>query len=275
MSFLRAHQLIYQEPNNITEPTFFNEMVPWLHAHPHTVEGENMTAVQERAWGCYLQGINSPQWTTKLGEFCVAFTLFHTLKDQNIIYRPKYRLDINGLEQNYIPDFSTDEFFVEVKTRNWCTPGTIGQKNFGSFYHYLPLVAETGKPIIITFLAYAEKEMGIGLRISGHQHRAQYKVLKYLEKLGIYFVPYTELEQFIRNKFLNEPSEDSDSGESAVEESVDSDSDDDSFLPLPVPLPLNHLPHLPDLAQNNATYDSDEDSDSGDNESASITCSLF
>lgn len=205
MSFERAHALVYKEhKTSLTRQNFVTQVKPWLQKHPRNEEEKKIGKNEERQWGCAIQNIQSKQWTTKLGEFSVALVLARLYND--VVYQPKHSLNINGLQQTFTPDFSTKDFFVEVKTRSWCIPGTIGQKNFGSFYHYLPLVAELEKPLIITFLAFAEKEMETNLRITGHQHPSQNACLKFLASKGVYFVPYIELREFIQIYFIENSS---------------------------------------------------------------------
>lgn len=232
MSFELAHAMIYKDgKTRLTRHNFKTEVKEWLRTHPTNSEEEEWNKNEEKTWGCAIQIIQSKQWTTKLGEFCVALVLTkmstpsslsttsltnkssfslpntHTSpkKITNIVYQPKHTLTFNGMKQTYTPDFECDQFFVEVKTRTWCVPGTIGQKNFGSFYHYLPLVSEMKKPLIIVFLAYAEQEMKTNLRITGHQHQSQKDCITFLESKGIHFVPYSELKTFINTYQHNFP----------------------------------------------------------------------
>ena len=65
-------------------------------------------------------------WTTLLGENLVHDVL--VLRGEN----PRKPKRMNGYE----PDWETDEYIWEVKTRNWTTAGTAGEKVLGTMYKY-------------------------------------------------------------------------------------------------------------------------------------------
>ena len=66
-------------------------------------------------------------------------------------------------KNHYLPDWETDDAIWEVKTRNWNTPGTAGEKVLGVPYKYSDIPRLYGKPLKIVLVAYQEHEF-----INGH-----------------------------------------------------------------------------------------------------------
>ena len=95
-----------------------------------------------------------PQFQSKnryghIGEF--LFELY--LQSRNISYSKKPNYE--GLE----PDFETDNYFYEIKTRRYNMSGTAGEKIPAVPFKYRNL--SIIKPIIIVLIAYQEVEMSI------------------------------------------------------------------------------------------------------------------
>lgn len=91
---------------------------------------------------------NNNQWTTLLGENLVKRTLM----------RNGYKVRRPICKEHYRPDFETDEYIIEVKTRNWTTSGTAGEKVFGTPYKYSDIPRLYEKPLIIVCVAFQEYE---------------------------------------------------------------------------------------------------------------------
>ena len=94
----------------------------------------------EKRWGndklkkffpkCYPENKTITQWTTKLGEEMVK----QLLQNRNLkVTRPKKRI-IDGI--GYCVDWETDNAIWEVKSRNYSTAGTAGEKIFGTVWKY-------------------------------------------------------------------------------------------------------------------------------------------
>ncbi len=113
----------------------------------------NAANIKEKKWGNNIIGQrNNGNWTTLLGENLVYEVL--KLNGEN----PRKPKKING----YYPDWETDTNIYEVKTRNWTTNGTAGEKVFGVMYKYsdIPILYE--KPLKIVCVAYQEYELTHG-----------------------------------------------------------------------------------------------------------------
>jgi hypothetical protein len=113
----------------------------------------NAANIKEKKWGNNIIGQrNNGNWTTLLGENLVYEVL--KLNGAN----PRKPKKING----YYPDWETDTNIYEVKTRNWTTTGTAGEKVFGVMYKYsdIPILYE--KPLKIVCVAYQEYELTHG-----------------------------------------------------------------------------------------------------------------
>lgn len=92
------------------------------------------------------------QWSNTLGETIV----FELLKSYGCNVRKKTKVVING--RTYIPDLETDYAYFEVKTRNYSTPGTSGEKILGTPFKYIDIPKETGKPVFIVLVGFQEYE---------------------------------------------------------------------------------------------------------------------
>ena len=96
----------------------------------------------------YLQPKSKNQWTNQFGEKLVRELLE---RKKNKVWIPKC---INGKKL----DLETPDILYEVKTRNYSTTGTIGEKIFGTAYKYCNVYKETGKKVIIVLVGYQEYE---------------------------------------------------------------------------------------------------------------------
>ena len=125
-----------------------NQILEWTEHNLFT--DKKISNNLEKIWGNkMIGGKRTNQWTTKLGEYIVKRTL--KLKGKNV-WRPK---SINGCR----PDWETDDYIYEVKTRNWTTSGTAGEKVLGVPYKYSDVPRIYGKPLKIVCVAYQENEM--------------------------------------------------------------------------------------------------------------------
>jgi hypothetical protein len=139
-----------------------NERIKWAITKPPTIEkkegvtkGQQSKEAQEveKQWGNKMIGQeNNGQWTTLLGERLVFDVL--QLLGQN----PRKIQKKNGFE----PDWETDNYIYEVKTRNWCVSGTAGEKVFGTWIKYQDIPELYGKPLRIVCVAYQEHELEYG-----------------------------------------------------------------------------------------------------------------
>jgi len=139
---------------------------------------------KEKAWGNKMIGQKSNgNWTTLLGESLVRDIL--KLKGEN----PKKPTKKAG----YSPDWETDKFIYEVKTRNWTTSGTAGEKVFGTMYKYsdIPLLYE--KPLKIICVAYQEYELTNNTtKIFGEIGKRKHEHIKLAKKHGIEYVKFSD-----------------------------------------------------------------------------------
>ena len=111
---------------------------------------------QEKLWGHevlkehfdYQKTTN--QWTTTLGENLVKIMLEAKLGEGRV-WRPKIK---NGFH----PDWETESCLYEVKSRNYTTTGTAGEKILGSPIKYIDVPKIYGKPLNIVLLGYQEYE---------------------------------------------------------------------------------------------------------------------
>ena len=151
---------------------------------------ENKTLSKEKEWGNRTIGNEDPikttnQWTTTLGEYFVE-ELFQKI-GYNIVPRRKIG--------KYQPDRETDEFIIEVKTRNWSTSGTAGEKVYGTPLKYASIPKLTGKPLLIVCVGFQEYEFIHGNTpvFGPNVHEDQQEFLDFYKTKNIYYVPCSYL----------------------------------------------------------------------------------
>jgi len=145
----------------------------------------SIAKTQEKEWGNSIIGqTNNGNWTTLLGETLVYDVL--VLKGEN----PRKPETKSG----YSPDWETDEYIYEVKTRNWTTTGTAGEKVFGVMYKYSDIPKLYGKPLKIVCVAYQEHELVYGnTKIFGEVSETKKMYLDLAKSLDIEYIKFSDL----------------------------------------------------------------------------------
>lgn len=164
----------------------FEERVAWALKKP------NLNKTQEKIWGNKINGTTDIiQWTTHLGENLVKDTL----------EKLGFNITKPVKKNHYQPDFEIETGIVEVKTRNWTTPGTAGEKVFGVPYKYSDVPRLYGKPLFIVCVGYQEFELTCkNTRIFGKDISPEKKnMLEYWSKMNIYFIPFSLFITMIDN----------------------------------------------------------------------------
>lgn len=92
-------------------------------------------------------------WSSKVGECLVRILLEN--KGINV-WKPIKKTDTDGC--GLLPDLETKDFVYEIKTRNYCTGGTAGEKVLGAPYKYCNVPTLYGKPLVIVLVGYQEQE---------------------------------------------------------------------------------------------------------------------
>ena len=146
---------------------------------------------EEKNWGNTMIGQESNgNWTTRVGEDLVHDTLLRMGKN------PRRPARIGGYE----PDWETDDAIYEVKTRNWTTSGTAGEKVLGVMFKYSDIPELYGKPLRIVCVAYQEWELTHGTtRIFGDVSKNKRKMLDLAAGMNIEYVKYSDLVSKIQN----------------------------------------------------------------------------
>ena len=174
----------------------FNSVVSWALNCPIDQNGKKISNNIEKLWGNkIINQENNSQWTTKLGESFV-FTLLEKLGEN-----PRKPKKMN----NYKPDIETDNYIYEVKTRNWTTSGTAGEKVFGTPFKYSEIPLLYNKPLRIICVAFQEYEFKYGNTVVfGEKIREKHKLfLKFYEENNITFMECSKLIQLLDEKELN------------------------------------------------------------------------
>tara|TARA_B100001250_G_scaffold220867_1_gene189450 strand:- start:648 stop:1298 length:651 start_codon:yes stop_codon:yes gene_type:complete len=140
----------------------------------------------EHEWGNkMINQNNNGNWTTSLGENLVRDVL--RLLGKN----PKKTTGRNG----YKPDWECDDAIYEVKTRNWTTSGTAGEKVLGVHYKYSDIPIIYDKPLYIVCVAYQEYELTNGnTRIFGEDiSERKREILEMAKKMDIHYIKFSDL----------------------------------------------------------------------------------
>ena len=90
------------------------------------------------------------QWTTTLGEYLVKIMLEEKY-GAGKVWRPE-------IKSGFHPDWETPDSLYEVKSRNYTTTGTAGEKILGCPIKYIDIPKIYGKPLNIVLLGYQEYE---------------------------------------------------------------------------------------------------------------------
>ena len=182
----------------------YDAVCNWCQQNPFTNKtlengGKNLSSKErnkilnknEKTWGNNIIGNDETkqikQWTTKLGENFVA----------KILSNSGYTVNRPIKKACYKPDWEIEKAIIEVKTRNWTTPGTAGEKVLGSPYKYAAIPRLYGKPLKIICVAYQEYELTYGnTKVFGEDkdiHIEQKKMLDEWKRWGIEFVKFSDI----------------------------------------------------------------------------------
>ena len=98
-------------------------------------------------------------------------------------------------KEHYRPDIETDDAIYEIKTRNYTTPGTAGEKVYGVPYKYAEVPSLYNKPLKIVCVGYQERELTEGhTPIFGNARNIHEKILEfYKNELNIEFIKASDL----------------------------------------------------------------------------------
>jgi len=173
----------------------YNKTIQWCCGALLNENNKKISNVEEKLWGNkMINTVGNNQWTTQLGETIVYYIL------QELGKNPR-RPSKNNL--GYRPDWETDDAIWEVKTRNWTTSGTAGEKVFGTPYKYCDIPDIYKKPLKIVCVAYQEYEFTHGkTKIFSNELSDKQKVfLNFYKEHNIEFVQFTKLiDEYRRNK---------------------------------------------------------------------------
>ncbi|MDD5749875.1 MAG: hypothetical protein PHO91_03790 [Patescibacteria group bacterium] len=150
----------------------------------------------EKKWGNEVIGGNGGgQWTTKLCENLVKEALIE-LGRKNV--RKTGQMQSSVRNKKYDPDLECDDFVYEVKGRNWCTPGTAGEKILGVPLKYGEVPRLYDKPLQIILVGYQEYEAKNGYAFGDlldkhNQTKELTKSLAFYKEQHIEYVAFTDI----------------------------------------------------------------------------------
>lgn len=106
-------------------------------------------------------------------------------------WRPK---KING----YNPDWETPNAIYEVKTRNWTTTGTVGEKILGTPYKYSDIPILYKKPLYIVVIAYQEYEAINKFKLFDDKSERKNKIINLWKEFDIHYIKFSDLLKKIK-----------------------------------------------------------------------------
>lgn len=156
--------------------------------HGKTVDSQRKDAcITEKEWGNQqIQQKNNGNWTTLLGEGMVkTLLMLHGLNP----HKPHKK---DGC--SYEVDWECDTCMVEVKTRNWTTSGTAGEKVLGTMYKYADIPTIYRKPLKIVCIGYQEYELtNCTTKIFNTMSERQKKFLELAKSFNIEYIRFSDL----------------------------------------------------------------------------------
>lgn len=140
----------------------------------------------EKEWGINIISKNTNQWTTNLGENLV----------KEVFENKGYKIWKPVINKGNRPDWETNDYIIEVKTRNWTTTGTAGEKVLGCPLKYAEIPRLYNKPLLIICVAYQEWELKYSsdnMKIFGKVSSEKKRILNLFKELNIRYIPFTSL----------------------------------------------------------------------------------
>lgn len=179
------------------EKHVFEQIINWALTCPKPIQKikgktkkqlRNEMQMRERKQGnTWIRQKNNGQWTTRVGEGIVHDILVLLGQNPRKVIR----------KQGYEPDWECDDYMVEVKTSNWCVPGTAGEKVLGTWIKYQEVPELYGKPLKIICVANQEYELTYGkTRYFGDNITEKTK--KILGLAGEWGIEYVNFSEFIK-----------------------------------------------------------------------------
>ena len=174
----KIHWALYPFPDGITESVFKKDSL----TKKQIRENANK---KEKEWGNkMIQQVNNSNWTTLFGENLVKEILMLLKKNPR---KPEKK-------KGYQPDLETDDAIWEVKTRNWTTTGTAGEKVLGVMYKYSDIPVLYEKPLKIVCVAYQEWELINGpTKIFGEVSENKQRFLDLAKSINIEYIKFSDL----------------------------------------------------------------------------------
>lgn len=148
----------------------------------------------EKNWGNYIirkycnytKKKDTNQWTTRLGEHVVKMLL--KLNGHIIVHKQKHK--------GYNIDIETTNLLYEVKSRNYNTTGTAGEKILGVSKKYAEVPTLYGKNVIIVVCGYQEQEAIEKFKLFDPPNNLK-KILDFEKSLGFTYLRCSDLLKII------------------------------------------------------------------------------
>ena len=167
------------------------EVIDWIVRKEKwlTVKQTKKENILEKEWGnLIINQTDNNQWTTNLGETILKEILLVLNKK---VWRP-------NLMNGYKPDWETEDGIYEVKTRNWTTSGTAGEKILGTPFKYADIPVLYKKPLYIVTIAYQEYEAFSKFELFDSKSQRRIQMIKQWKEMDIEFIKCSDLLKKIK-----------------------------------------------------------------------------
>ena len=128
------------------------------------------------------------QWTSNYGEELVKKLLIGLNYN---VYSEKPKIKINN--KIFSPDIETDDAYYEVKTRNWTTTGTAGEKILGTPMKYSEIPRITNKKLYIVLVGFQEYEADKNFNIFNTGGKNKQIMINLFKNLNIEYIRCSDL----------------------------------------------------------------------------------
>ena len=159
---------------------------------------EGKSKEEENKWGndilkkYYGYKKHTNQWTTKLGESLVKCVIEKINNKKSCKIKP-IKSSKNNIK--YVLDCEDDNYLYEVKTRNWTTSGTAGEKILAVPWKYAEVPKIYGKQIKIILVAFQEYEGRHKFYLFNQDkcNEQSKEIINFHKKMGFEYIPFTDL----------------------------------------------------------------------------------
>jgi len=170
---------------SIIEFTLDESLKEWINGSDKWVKRLKTKSSQlhEHEWSQNYLSSTTHQWSNSFGEKLVRF----------LLERQGEKCTQPGNKYKCRLDIETDNYIVEVKTRNWSTSGTAGEKIYFTPIKYWELPRLYKKILIVVLVGYQEYEARHKFRLWNNDHGGNVYFRKLCIESNTFYIGASEL----------------------------------------------------------------------------------